>query len=305
VGSGMLLIVLAVIVVTMFAAVYLGAVRRRRAIGFDKERYPGLAALRRSTLTARYVGLAAGLVAFVGVAFVGRLARGLFLAPAAAGAVLVVAVMIGQQVAYGGARTTGVAGVERRLIRNYVPRTLTVVVVVFVALLVASATWTTVSASPDSLGLDRAFTATGTHTVTGGSPELATVSSTRSPFPGGFYTLMLAIGLPIVAVLGGIALWLTSRRPRNGADPELVAVDDALRRQTAEGVLAAVGLAMSLSLLGVALGAASAVGGMAEFGMRYTFGAVIFGVVALGSLVIAAWCTVLVLVPSGGTVKPS
>jgi hypothetical protein len=66
-----------------------------------------------------------------------------------------------------------------------------------------------------------------------------------------------------------------------------------------------VGLAVSLSLLGVALGGASAVGGMAEFGLRYTFGGVIFGVVALGSLVSAAWCTVLVLVPGGGTVKPS
>ncbi len=288
------------------AVVIVWAVRRNRAIVFDEDRYPGLVALRRSTVAARYVGLAVGAVVFVLVASSGQLGRGLFLAPAAAGAVLVLAVMIGQQLAYGSARTTGVAGVERRLIRNYLPRSLTVAVLLFLAVLVASAAWTTLAASPDDLGLYRAFSVTGTQILTTETgPEVATVGSTRSPFPGAFYTSMLAIGLPILLVLSAVALWLTARRPRNGADPELVPTDDALRRQTAEGIVAAVGLAVSMSLLGVAVGAAISVGGMAEYGMRYTLAAGGLGVAGLASLAIASWCAVLVLVPGGATVKPS
>lgn len=293
--------------VIVAAVLILWAVRRNRAIVFDEDRYPGLLALRRSTVAARYVGLAVGAVVFVLVASSGQLGRGLFLAPAAAGAVLVLAVMIGQQLAYGSARTTGVAGIERRPIRNYLPRSLTVAVVLFLAVLLASAAWTTLAASPDDLGLYRAFAVTGTQILVTdtGDHEVATVGSTRSPFPGAFYTSMLAIGLPILLALSAVALWLTARRPRNGADPELVPTDDALRRQTAEGIVAAVGLAVSLSLLGVAVGAAISVGGMAEYGMRYTLAAGGLGIAGLASLAIASWCAVLVLVPGGATVKPS
>ena len=213
--------------------------------------------------------------------------------------------MTGQQVAYGKARTAGIAAVERRLVRTYLPRGLSIAVGAFLVVLIGLATWTTLAASQDSLGLYRAFSVTGTNAaMVGGSSEAVLVGSTRSPFPGGFYTMRLAIGLPVLLVLGALALWLTARRPRNGADETLVAVDDALRRQTAEGIVAAMGLAVSLSLLGVALGAASAVGGMAEFGARYVVGGVALGLVALASLLVAAWCTVLVLVPGGEMVKP-
>jgi hypothetical protein len=115
---------------------------------------------------------------------------------------------------------------------------------------------------------------------------------------------MLVIGLPIVLALGAIALWSTARRPRNGADPELVPADDALRRQTAEGIVAAVGLSVSISLLVVALGAAFSVGAMAEYGTRYVLGAAALGLAGAGSLAIASWCAVLVLVP-GGAAKRS
>jgi hypothetical protein len=306
VGSGAFLIMFAVAVVVLAAVVCLWAVRRNRAITFDKVRYPGLATLRRSTTTARYVGLAAAFAVFVLVSLAGRLNWGLFLAPQAAGAVLVLAVMVGQQVAYGKARTAGVAAIERRLVRRYLPRGLSVAVGVFLVVLIGLATWTTLAASQDSLGLYRAFSVIGTDTVMmDGNPEVVLAGSTRSPFPGGFYTMRLAVGLPVLLVLGALALWLTARRPRNGADETLVAVDDALRRQTAEGIVAAMGLAVSLSLFGVALGAASAVGGMAEFGAWYVVGAVVLGIVALASLLVAAWCTVLVLVPGGETVKPA
>lgn len=305
-GSGSFLIMLATIVAVFAATVGVWAVRRSRTILFDGDRYPGLVTLRRATLSSRYAGLATGVAVFVVVATLGRLGRGLFLAPGLAGAVLILAVMTGQQLAYGSARTKGVAGVERRLVRRYVPRRLTVAVIICLVLLVATTAWTTSVAGEDSLGLDRAYTVTGTSTVqTQTGPESVVVTNTRSPFPGGFYTSMISIGVPVALILGSIALWLTARRPRNGSDPDLVAADDGLRRQTAEGVIAAVGLAVSLSLLGVALGATFAVGGMAEFGIGYRLAAIAFGVTAFGSLAVAAWCTVLVLVPGGGVVKPT
>jgi hypothetical protein len=307
VGSGSFLIVLAMMVAMFAAVVCVWAVRRSRAIVFDRDRYPGLVTLRRATLTARYAGLAAGIVVFVvAAALGGPLGRGLFLAPGMAGSVVVLAIMTGQQVAYGGARTKGLAAVEIRLVRRYVPRGLTVAVLLCLAVLVATAAWTTVSAGRDDLGLARAYTVSGTSSLQAQmDSEIVLVSSTRTPFPGAFYTLMTAIGVPAAVLLCGIALWLTARRPRNGSDPDLVAVDDALRRQTAEGVVAAAGLAVSLSLLGVTLGSAFTVAAMAEFGVRYLLAGAVLGAVALGSLVVAAWCTVLVLVPSGGAVKPS
>ena len=305
-GSGSFLIGLAVIAVVLAAAVFIWAGRRNRAVLFDKDRYPGLVALRRSTMTARYIGLGAGFAVFVAVALSGPLGRGLFLAPAAAGAVLIFAVMVGQQRAYGYARTPGVAAAEHRLVRNYLPRRLTLVVCLLLVVLLAAAAWTTVAASRDDFGLERAFSVTGTEkAVPGASSETVLATSTRSPFPGAFYTSMLVIGLPIVLVLGVVALWLTARRPRNGADAELVAIDDAVRRQTSEGIIAAVGLAISLSLLDVALGSVMPVWEMKQFGVSYLLGGIAFGVAAVGSLATGAWCTVLVLVPGGGTVRPS
>jgi len=302
----MFLILLVVVVAVLAAAVILWAVRRNRGIVFDEARYPGLAALYRSSVRARYFGLAASAAVFIVAASVGRLGRGLFWAPAAAGAVLIIAVMIGQQLAYGGARAPGVAAVERRLVRHYLPRALSIVVLALLVVLAGAAVWTTVAASPDSLVLARAFSVTGTQTImTETGSEVVAVGNTRTPFPGAYYTLMLAIGLPIVVVSGAIALWLTARRPRNGADSELVPADDTLRRQTAEGIVAAVGLAVSLSLLGVAASAAMAVGGMAEFGVGYTLGAVAFGIAALLSLALASCCAVLLLMPSGGVVRKS
>jgi hypothetical protein len=161
-------------------------------------------------------------------------------------------------------------------------------------------------ASADESGLSREFTVSGIgHIVTETGPTEAPVSSTRGPFPGGYYTSALVLGLPIVLLIASATLWLTAKRPRNGSDPVLVRVDDALRRETAEGIVAAAGLAFSLSFAGVAGGAAIAVGGMAEFGIRYALGAGAIVLLAFGSEVVALWCAVLVLVPGGGTVKPS
>lgn len=282
------------------------AVRRNRAVVLDAQRYPGLASLRRSTMAARYVGFALAVVTFTVVTGLGELGRGLFAAPPAAGIVMLVAIMGGQQLAYGGARTEGVAGIEHRRVRDYVPRALSVTVTVLLALLLASGAWSTVVADVDEFGRERAFTVTGVQEIaSGGGFEPVPVSSTQTPFPGAFYTVALGIGLPIVLLLGLLALRLTALRPRNGSDSQLVSADDALRRQTAEGVVAAIGLVASLSLAGVAAGAGLSVGGMHEFGVWYGLGGMLFGLLVIASIVVAIWCAVLVLVPGSGAVRTS
>lgn len=296
---------LAVMAVALAVIVFIWAGRRKRAIFLDKERYPGLVALCRSTMTARYIGLGAGVAVFVGVlAMPWRLGRGLFLAPAAAGTVLILAVLVGQRLAYGYARDPGVAAVEHRLVRNYLPRRLTLVVLLVLLALLAAAAWTTLAASRDDFGLKRAFSVAGLdENVRGVQPGTALVTVRQTPFPGSFYTSMLGIGLPIVLALGMVALWVTARRPRNGADPNLVAVDDLVRKQTSEGIVAALGVAVSLSLLGIALVSMEPVWDMRQFGISYTLGGIAFGMAAALSLVAAAWCMVLVLVPGTGRVK--
>lgn len=99
---------LALAALLVAAAVITWAVRRSKTIVFDKTCYPGPVQLRRLTMWARYVGLTVAVPTFVLVALVlGDYYCGLFLAPAVAGALLVMVVMGGRQMAYGGARTPG------------------------------------------------------------------------------------------------------------------------------------------------------------------------------------------------------
>ena len=142
---------LTVVTVLLIAAAVL-AVRRSRAITFDEERYPGLAALRRATLRARYVGIAGSVIVFFVVATLGRFGQGLFIAPAAAGAVVISAILVGQRLTYTRARTEGIAGVERREVGDYLPARLVTIVAALLLLLVVVAAWTTLVATSDEFG---------------------------------------------------------------------------------------------------------------------------------------------------------
>jgi hypothetical protein len=92
----------------------------------------------------------------------------------------------------------------------------------------------------------------------------------------------------------------TTRRPRNAADPELVRVDDALRRQTVEGIVAALGLAVAATLAGLSYAAALAVGaeactdasGLSSWALA---------LVAFVALALALRFSVIVLVPGNGS----
>ena len=112
-GPGLLFGVPLVIAGALVAAAIVLGVRRSRILIFDEARYPGLAALRRATLRARYLGIVASVVAFLIVAGLGRYAQWLFSAPAAAGVTVIVAVLIGQRLTYTRARTAGRPTISR------------------------------------------------------------------------------------------------------------------------------------------------------------------------------------------------
>jgi hypothetical protein len=293
-----------VVAVLLIAAAVL-AVRRSRAITFDEERYPGLAALRRATLSSRYVGIAGSVIVFFVVAALGRFGQGLFIAPAAAGSVVIAAILVGQRLTYTRARAVGSAGVERRQMRDYLPARLATISTALLLVLVLVAAWTTLAATPDASGLARAFTHPCTEQVWDGSAYQEQVHiSTSTPFPGRYYTAGMAIGILAVLALAWVGLVATTRRPRNGADLELVRVDDALRRQTAEGIVAAVGLVVATTLAGLSYAAAVTVGSEACTA-AYGLGSWGLAAIAIVALALSLWFAVIVLVPGDGSGRPA
>lgn len=255
-GGFALVVVLVLVLVVALAAVSAVVFGRRRArsLVFDEDRYPGLARLRAATLASRWVGLVLGALVVVAAFPLGLMGRFALAGPPVAGGVAVLAVLIGQRAVHGAAQSPGTAGIERRRPLDYLSRGQTAGVAVALAALVVAAGWTTAIAGPDSLGTPgRAITAAWTeYQYFDGASHDIPMTETRSPFPGSFYTVPLGVGVLVLIGLTAVALVTIARRPRSGADPELVRVDDALRRIAAEGVLAAAGLGLGLGLFGLA-----------------------------------------------------
>jgi len=318
-GRALLLALLPLLAAVLVVGITWG-VRRNQSLEIDERRHPGLTALRRSTVRARYAGAALAVAAFALTAGLGRLGWGLFLAPSVAALVLVAAIALGQQVTPADAHPADAARPAipgrpadpadpadparpgRGRVGDYLPRGLLALVAGTLVAVAAVAGWTTVTAGPDADGLARAFTAACT--VTTWTEESGAVVDTTerraTPFPGWFYTSALALGLPPLLAAGGVTVWRTVRRPRHGPDA-LVRVDAALRRQTIEGTVAAGGTGAALSLMGVAWGAALPVGTMSDCADAHARAA--WGLAALGlaALVVALKCAVLVLAPGDGT----
>ncbi len=284
----------------VIAAFVLG-VRRSRTLVFDERRYPGLAALRRATLMARYLGIVAGVVVFLVVAGLGQYGLWVFLAPAAAGATVIAAVLIGQRLTYTRARTAGIAGLERREVGDYLPRRLAMTAAGVLLVLAVVGAWATAVATPDDSGLARAFTQScTTQSWDGQSQSEHTEVHVATPFPGAYYTVGMVVGIVAALALAWVGVVATTRRPRNGADAELVRVDDALRRQTVEEIVAALGLAAAATLAGLAYAAALAVGAEACTN-AYGLGSWALAAVAFVALALALRFAVIVLVPGNGS----
>ena len=212
---------------------------------------PGLARLRRVAVGARLVGLLAGAAVLIPLGYLGRLGQGLVLIPAVVASVQILGVLVAELNTRRDASRPGSAGVEVRRVRDYLPRALAVTAVLTGLVLSASVAWTTATASPDDLG--RAGRAMAYRCTTTDCDEGA-----FGPWPGSFYTLPLIAGLVVMIMLAAATLVVTVRRPRDGAAPAVVVVDDAIRRQSVASVLAAclAGFAGSLAGIGLIAGPA-------------------------------------------------
>lgn len=193
----------------------------------------------------RVVGVVVGFLASQAVAQGGTSGTGPMLSPTVFGTCVLLAVVVGETLVRPrsgpGVRS---ASLGMRRVRDYAPRTwipVAVVVLMTAALLLL----TTLTASLDSPGGEaRAVSCTR-----------GVFSSTASPYPGAYYSGPLALGLLGVLAVAGLAARQVVLRPRGRGD---VGGDDALRRRSLRVVVAATGVAVGLSYVGVATTAATA-----------------------------------------------
>ncbi|KQT90919.1 hypothetical protein ASG49_14495 [Marmoricola sp. Leaf446] len=212
-------------------------------------RVPGTRESRLVALT-RWGGLLAGLVVASRVVQSGAYFSGAMLAPAAAGLGLLVGVAAGETLVRP-RRPAGprAASLRPRRVRDYAPRHLGPAVAVQTLLLVALLALTTLTASTDPYtDTVRALTCTGPG-----------VSSSRTPYPGSFYSGPLALALLAVLAVAALAARQVVHRPRGRGPAE---DDDALRRRSLGVVVAATGIAVAASYGGIALSAGIALHGL-------------------------------------------
>jgi len=175
---------------------------------------------------------------------------------------------------------------EVRRLRDYVPRRLGTVVAAALALLVVILVLTTIAGVADDMG--RACRTLFRQCS-------ATMSESRSPWPGSFYSVPLAAIVAGGLLVAAFALHRVVRRPRQG---EQGAADDGLRRSAAEAVTAATGLLVATPLAGVAFFAGHAMLGISCRPTWWTAAGVGLLAVTPAMVVLAAWCGVVLVVPS-------
>lgn len=181
------------------------------------------------------------------------------------------------------AETTRTAPLEVRRPADYLPRALTGVVVSCLGYLFTLLAITTAMGSADDLGRAGRRLALECSAFLG---------EARTPWPGSFYSV------PLLAVVAGgliaaaIALHRIVRRPRQGAD---VVQDDALRREAAEAVVAAVGLLAVVPLGGVIAISAMALGGFSCGPAAWEAAAVALPVTIPLLGAVGVWCVAVLL----------
>ena len=245
-----------------------------------------LGVVARSTRRWRLIGMLVGLVVALTAARGGALGRGLLLAVPLSGLCVLLGVMAGERGVRAPAGARRSVTLEVRNPRDYLPRILSSAVGAATVLLGGLLVFTSAIGSTDDLG--RA----GRSLKRACSDILA---QARGPWPGTFYAWPLVAVVLVGLAAAGIALASVTSRPRQAEDP---AVDDALRRQAATGVVAAVGLLVTVPLVGVGIVAAAGLLQICAAPAAWTaIGTLLLAVVPL-ALVLGCWC-VAVLVGSG------
>ncbi len=213
--------------------------------------HPGLARLRRVGLASRGIGMAAGVALLVVLGQLDRLGQILVLVPAVFAVVQLIGVWVAEVMTRRDARQPGSAAVEVRRVRDYLPRPLAVTSVASAVVLAGVIAFTSSVASADDLGRAGRSMAYRCRNAT------VCDDGSFGPWPGSFYTVPAMIGLVLALALTAAALTAAVRRPRNGGEPIVAAVDDAIRRQSISTAVASALLASAGTLAGLGLSAGS------------------------------------------------
>jgi hypothetical protein len=244
-----------------------------------------LAEVQRSTRRWRSLGLLAGVTVAVVVALQGGLGRGLLLACPLFGICVLGGVVAGELRVPAPAGPTRRAPLEVRSVGDYLPSWLGLAVAASALLFGVALVAGTATASPDDLG--RA-----------GRALVRQCSSLEAdsagPWPGSYYSYPL-----FVAVLAGAvpAMWALRRIVRRPRQDEDTVVDDALRRQTGEAVVAATGVLFAVPAAGLYLMGGSA---LLRIGCRPAWWAAAGWAAILllpELLALVAWCTAVLVAP--------
>jgi len=232
------LIIATILLLGCFVCLLLYGRRLRQATTAETEPYPGLIRLDRWTLLLPYIGVGAGLVTLMLIEVIGQ-ANGTVgsqptIVPAAIGTMVLLGLLVGELICYRSARQPGVAGLERRRATRYIEWPL-------VALL-----GLTILAVAGFIGW-RWNAPGGTQTIQ---------FDINSDYSGSAYAFIItdnsmhvmAALLLAATVLAVIIVAVVTRRPRNGSDPTLATIDDALRRRSLRITMVALFGAIIVSL---------------------------------------------------------
>lgn len=290
-STGLVLLFPLVTVIVLLVSVLVAVPRRRTLVAINELDYPELARLRVTNTVARACGVVVGLLILAPLMASLRFGLGVFLAPAVFAATQILAIVAAGILTHGAARTQGTAGLEVRRLRTYMPGRLTILVASATATLALVLAGTTATAIADDMGVQgRAFSYF--------YPCDGVCSRGFSPWPGAFYSVPLTIALSAVVVLAVLAIIIAVRRPRDASNPEIVRVDDLVRARAVESIVAAAGVGMAGTLVGVSFLVANILGNPAN---ETPLPLLVAGwggiVVTIGALAVGLWCVVVLLLP--------
>lgn len=169
------------------------------------------------------------------------------------------------------------ADLTPRRVRDYVPPRMTILLLGLTAALVVALTAAAMVASPDDLGrAGRALTVT-----------CRGMTESAGPWPGFYYGLPIVASLALSTAACGWSLRRIATRPG----------DEQSRRDRALAIVAAWGLLVSSSLLGVASTASGALMSTTCDGAVGTAANVVLWPLALLALLTAPWCLFTIISP--------
>ncbi|UFU07431.1 hypothetical protein [Ruania halotolerans] len=200
--------------------------------------HDGVRRVRAVIVLARVVAAVLAVRVVMDVSELGLYGQGLSLAPFVVAIVWVLGGIAAEMVTRSALRDGG-AALEVRSLERYLPRRSAFLLGFSIVLLVATAVITTVVAGADGRSLAYAC-----------GPDCM---STRTPWPGAFYTAPLAVAFMILLVLVAINVHLAVTRPRGNLAEVDLAADDDTRSAAVAAALAVVALAIAATAAGLVM----------------------------------------------------